>query len=86
MDTINRLLKKQAPKRRRKADDADMDEDGAEERPPSIFMRFIQTVEGSRLAIPEEWLEGPLGAQLQTTLPTPHITAPFRARMVEEID
>lgn len=61
-DTINRLLKRQASKRQRKADvEADrIAEEGEDEgiRPSKVFARWVQTVEGgSVLGVPREWVE-----------------------------
>ena len=71
MDTINKLLKKPAPKRRTRAEiiaqqQADMmatpgAEDGEEERPDPLFVRWVQTAKGSRVGVPEEWVEAPVG-------------------------
>ena len=69
MDTINKLLKKPAPKRRTRAEilaahQADsmgtpgVDGWGEEERPDPLFVRWVQSREGSRLGVPEEWVEG----------------------------
>jgi Ino eighty subunit 2 len=92
MDTINRLLKKQAPKRRKRAEiEADRiaeglangDEDGAP-RASSIFVRSIQTAEGSKLAIPEDWIGTPFAPFLTEVVPAGP-TRPYSGRMVEEV-
>jgi Ino eighty subunit 2 len=65
-DTINRLLKKQAPKRRGKisaaeiaagAETPDVPMNGyeEEEKPDPIFIRWVNNAEGSRLGVPIEW-------------------------------
>lgn len=70
MDTINKLLKKPAPKRRTRAEilaaqaaeatpGAD-DEDYVPKADP-LFARWTSRMDGCTLAVPEEWLEGPLG-------------------------
>jgi Ino eighty subunit 2 len=67
MDTINKLLKKQAPKtnaRRREinATAADSTSDvSAEQKPSPLFIRWISNKDGNRIGVPEEWLEGPVG-------------------------
>jgi Ino eighty subunit 2 len=69
MDTINRLLKKQVPKRRGRAAAATLDavaESGAEEeqefeKPPAVYARYVQSINGSSLAIPDEWVSSPAG-------------------------
>jgi Ino eighty subunit 2 len=75
MDTINKLLKKPAPKRRTRAEiiaaqQADAmatpgAEDGEEEKPDPIFIRYVQGRDSTRrLGVPDEWLEGPLADAL----------------------
>lgn len=71
MDTINKLLKKPAPKRRTRAEiiaqqQADMmatpgAEDGEEERPDPLYVRWVNNASGSRVGVPEEWMEGAVG-------------------------
>ncbi|KAJ9645920.1 hypothetical protein H2199_002963 [Coniosporium tulheliwenetii] len=67
-DTINRLLKKQAPKRRTRAeilaDAAAADGDDAQrEKPHPVFVRYVQSRQGARIGVPEEVLAaGVLGA------------------------
>lgn len=71
MDTINKLLKKPAPKRRTRAEiiaaqQADSmatpgAEEGEEEKPDPLFTRYVSSREGSRLGVPEEWMESPMG-------------------------
>ncbi|KAG9512878.1 hypothetical protein KCV07_g9157, partial [Aureobasidium melanogenum] len=69
MDTINKLLKKPAPKRRTRAEiiaaqnaaDATpaYTEDGEEYFHPasSLFVRYVNNKDGSRIGVPSEWLE-----------------------------
>lgn len=71
MDTINKLLKKPAPKRRTRAEIIAAQqaeamatpgaEDGEEERPDPLWVRWVSGREGSRLGVPMEWMEGPIG-------------------------
>lgn len=70
MDTINKLLKKPAPKRRTRAEmlaaQAAEATPGAEDedmlpKADPLFARWTSSKEGSTLAVPEEWLQGPLG-------------------------
>lgn len=86
MDTINKLLKKPAPKRRTRAEiiaaqQADSTatpgaEDGEEERPDALFVRWVNARDGSRLGVPEEWIEAPVGEMF---------VRGERSRMVEEV-
>lgn len=72
METINKLLKKPAPKRRTRAEmlaDAasastpGFDEEGGVvyDRPDPGFTRYVQDRHGARLGVPEEWLGTPVG-------------------------
>lgn len=68
METINKLLKKQAPKTnsRRNAfngvSGADASPDGESPKPNPIFVRWVSNKEGNRIGVPEEWVEGPIGS------------------------
>jgi Ino eighty subunit 2 len=68
MDTINRLLRKQAPKRRGRipaaeaAENASADQEMQEvERPDPIMVRWVTGREGSKVGVPEEWFGTPAG-------------------------
>lgn len=68
MDTINRLLRKQAPKRRGRipaaetAEAASAEQEVAEpEKPDPTMVRWVSGREGSRVGVPEEWLGIPAG-------------------------
>ena len=66
METINKLLKKQAPKLNRKAaaqaNAAAYDEANGEfEKPNSILIRWVNNKDGSRVAVPSEIVAGPAG-------------------------
>lgn len=62
MDTINRLLKKQAPKRRGRVPmgelggEATPDDAVEPERADATFIRWISTSEGCKVAVPTEML------------------------------
>lgn len=73
MDTINKLLKKPAPKRRTRAEiiaaqsaanytPGSEGEDG-EYYPPAnpLFVRYVQNQNGARIGVPVDWLEAPVG-------------------------
>ena len=67
MDTINKLLKKPAPKRRTRAEIIAAQqagylatpgaEEGEEERADPLFVRWTSSRRGCRLGVPDEWLE-----------------------------
>ncbi|KAK7948029.1 uncharacterized protein PG986_008915 [Apiospora aurea] len=62
METINKLLKKQAPKAKSKAQLANDESEAADaNKADPIFVRWISSKEGNRIAVPEEMLGGPLG-------------------------
>jgi Ino eighty subunit 2 len=70
METINKLLKKQAPKtnaRRNQFSGAPGDgtPDSEAQKPNPIFVRWVSNKDGNRIGVPEEWLEGPVGAVFQ---------------------
>jgi Ino eighty subunit 2 len=70
METINKLLKKQAPKTNARRNnmnnfggDATPDSEG--QRPNPLFVRWVSNKDGNRIGVPEEWVEGPVGAVFQ---------------------
>lgn len=67
METINKLLKKQAPKTnaRRGAmnavpGEASPDDEGY--RANALFVRWVSNKDGNRIGVPDQWLEGPVGS------------------------
>jgi Ino eighty subunit 2 len=66
METINKLLKKQAPKtnaRRNIMNNIGGDQTpNLEEKPHPLFVRWVSNKDGNRIGVPEEWLEGPVGS------------------------
>lgn len=73
MDTINKLLKKPAPKRRTRAEiiaaaaaaDATPGmEDGDVEAANPLYVRYVNNALGSRVGVPTEWLESAVGEQM----------------------
>ena len=78
METINKLLKKQAPKtNRRTAMAGDETPDGDAMRANPVFVRWVSTKDGNAVAVPEEILIGPAGRAFRGGL------AP--GKMVEEV-
>lgn len=67
MDTINKLLKKPAPKRRTRAEMEAARAAGSpgaedeEEKPDPLYLRWVSNASGSRIGVTDEWLEGPVG-------------------------
>lgn len=80
-DTINRLLKRQAPKRQKKED---KNENDAEGRAPMSFVRIISNNDGTRLAIPDQWLDAPVGEIFKQSQ-KPSMKSAHPQRMVEEV-
>jgi Ino eighty subunit 2 len=67
METINKLLKKQAPKTNARRKDfnptaADTTPDAESQKPNPLFVRWVSNKDGNRIGVPEEWLESPVGA------------------------
>lgn len=68
MDTINKLLKKQAPKRRGKvaanetAGDATPNVEEEETfKPNAVYTRWVSSKDGCRIGVVEEWNGTPVG-------------------------
>ncbi|KAI1328031.1 hypothetical protein F5Y16DRAFT_164040 [Xylariaceae sp. FL0255] len=62
METINKLLKKQAPKTNRKAQLAmESTPDVDAQKPSPIFVRWVSSKAGIQVAVPDEMLNGPAG-------------------------
>jgi Ino eighty subunit 2 len=65
METINKLLKKQAPKTNARRKDYNGLEELAEgefRKANPIFTRWISNKDGNCVSVPEEWVSGPAGA------------------------
>lgn len=60
------------------------EEDREPEKANPLFVRYRQTVQGTTLAIPEEWLQAPVGSLFSGT-PSQPISKPYSGRMVEEV-
>jgi len=62
METINKLLKKQAPKTNRKAQAGlESTPDPDSQKPSPIFVRWVSSKDGCRVAVPEEIMSSPAG-------------------------
>lgn len=66
METINKLLKKQAPKTNARRKDFNPVAGNAtpnteSQRPDPLFVRWVNNKTGSRIGIAEEWLDAPAG-------------------------
>lgn len=61
METINKLLKKQAPKTTKKGAMGDDMAEGEFAKPNPIFVRWVSGKNGITVSVPEEILEGPAG-------------------------
>lgn len=59
METINKLLKKQAPKTSKKGARGTSPEAGA--KPADTLIRWVSNKSGSRVAVPDEIMSGPVG-------------------------
>jgi Ino eighty subunit 2 len=70
METINKLLKKQAPKTNARRNgfngiSGESNEDSEGHKANPLFVRWVSNKDGNRIGVPEEWLEGPVGAIFQ---------------------
>lgn len=71
METINKLLKKQAPKTnaRRKDLNGEATPDGTDVQKPSPhFVRWVSNKDGNRIGVPEEWVESPVGGIFRSSV------------------
>ncbi|RKF61332.1 hypothetical protein OnM2_043076 [Erysiphe neolycopersici] len=73
LETINKLLKKQAPKtntRRRELNVAivgvDTPDDTETQKPNPMFVRWVSNKDGNCIGVPEEWIDSPIGAIFKT--------------------
>jgi Ino eighty subunit 2 len=87
METINKLLKKQAPKTnaRRKELNGVSAEASADGEPPKInpvFIRWVSNKDGNRIGVPEEWLEAPVGNVFQNSVKS---GAGMGGKLIEEV-
>ncbi|TID24326.1 putative papa-1-like conserved region protein [Venturia nashicola] len=92
-DTINRLLKKQAPKRRSKAEkEADLkaeeeaDPDRVVPKANPIYIRTVKNASGTRLHVPEGLEGAPFGPHLANSKPEGKAMRPYSGRLVEEFE
>ena len=80
METINKLLKKQAPKtNRRTALAGDETPDGEGHRADPVFVRWVSSKEGNTISVPQEMIAGPVGRVFSKAGGLP------RGKMVEEV-
>lgn len=62
METINKLLKKQAPKTKGRGQGGlEGTPDIDAQKPSPIFVRWVSNKDGNRVAVPDEMLAGPAG-------------------------
>lgn len=66
METINKLLKKQAPKTNARRRDlnglgGEIGPDGEPGKPNSSYVRWISNKEGNTICVPSEMVESPVG-------------------------
>ncbi|KFY59492.1 hypothetical protein V497_04241, partial [Pseudogymnoascus sp. VKM F-4516 (FW-969)] len=77
METINKLLKKQAPKTNARRRDlngltGESGPDGEPGKPNPAYVRWISSKEGNKICVPSEMVESPAGRL-------------FAGKMVEEV-
>ena len=88
METINKLLKKQAPKtnaRRNMMNNiggySTPDSEG--QKPNPLFVRWVSNKDGNRIGVPEEWIEGPIGSNFQGGVK--QVSSRMGRNLVEEV-
>lgn len=86
METINKLLKKQAPKTnaRRKELNAVAGEatpDTEQAKPDAVFVRWVSNKDGNRIGVPEEWLDAPVGKIFADSVKA----SPIGGKLVHEV-
>lgn len=54
------------------------------ERANPLFVRYIQNANGTQLAVPEEWLQAPVGNLFSGNMQK-GVQKPFSGKMVEEV-
>lgn len=80
METINKLLKKQAPKTNRRHALAGYDTpDGESNRADPLFVRWVSTKDGNRIGVPDDMVIGPVGRAFLGGAGLP------KGKMVEEV-
>jgi Ino eighty subunit 2 len=78
METINKLLKKQAPKISRKGAGGDANDDSS--KPNPIFVRWVSNKSGIRVGVPDDMVQSPAGAVFRGGRP-----GLSSGKMVEEV-
>lgn len=73
METINKLLKKQAPKtnaRRRDFNGLSGPTEGVdgEQKANPLFVKWVSNKDGNFIGIPEEWLDSPTGELFRSSV------------------
>lgn len=87
METINKLLKKQAPKtnaRRRdlNAVPGETNSDSETQKANPLFVRWISNKDGNRIGVPKEWLEAPAGNMFVNSVKP---SGGMGGRLIEEV-
>ena len=90
METINKLLKKQAPKTNARRNlmnniGGDSTPDSDAQKPNPLFVRWVSTKEGNRIGVPEEWLEGPVGSIFAGSVKAGSSGAGMAGKLIEEV-
>jgi Ino eighty subunit 2 len=83
METINKLLKKQAPKTnaRRKDLNGEATPDTEVSKPNPLFVRWVSNKDGNQIGVPEEWLDAPVGSIFQNSVKGPGMGG----KLIEEV-
>jgi Ino eighty subunit 2 len=79
METINKLLKKQAPKTNRRNAAGYDTPDSEHQRADPLFVRWVSTKDGNRIGVPDEMVISPAGRAFLGGGGLP------RGKMIEEV-
>ena len=92
IDTINKLLKKQAPKQRRTArnpeaggDASPSNQEAEFEKPKDIFVRWVSSSRGNVVGVPEEWIGTAVGKVFESSRGDEHTAKKERRPMLKTV-
>ncbi|KAG9229109.1 PAPA-1-like conserved region-domain-containing protein [Amylocarpus encephaloides] len=87
METINKLLKKQAPKTNARRKDfsgitGEATPEGEAPKANAMFVRWVSNKDGMRIGVPEEWLGAPIGGMFQNSVKP---SGNMSGKLIEEV-
>lgn len=87
-DTLKRLLEKPQPKKKKGDDMGESGEEGEKEveRARAGWVRIVHGVGGTRLGVPDEWLEAPVGRVFEGSRKMEGLRVVGGTRLVQEVE